>query len=66
MPSNHRQTIQRRLDQAAEAVFRARAYIIAEGEQYKDIHPDYFYMFQGCADYLEEGIKFIISLRDKI
>jgi hypothetical protein len=66
MPSNKRQAVQRRLDQATNLINTAQEYIAEEAIPYEKVHPDYFAMFCSLVAYLEMGKQFTQELRNKI
>jgi hypothetical protein len=66
MPSNTRQAVQRRLDQAIGNLETAKGYVMEEGMKYKDIHDDYFQVFGMITMMIDLAIAETASLRDKI
>lgn len=66
MPKQHRWTIKRHLDQANGNIENAITELVVTGQEFKDVHPDYYQAFCQVCAILEMAKQSINSLKDSV
>ncbi len=66
MPKQHRWTIKRNLDLAANNINRAIDNVVLAGHEFEDIHPDYYQAFSMFAQNLLKIRECIAEFEDTI